>query len=753
MLRPWGPNPERGAKMTTERRCGNMVGYMEHKPGTEKPERPSPKAEQPERSPAPPSRKRLPTWARYLLFLAVFGGFVGASFAITIGLSRDLPQISNLEHFKPMLSSLLYASDGRVVADFGIERRQRASLARMPLHLKQAVISVEDQNFYLHFGIDPTGILRALIVNLRTGRMAQGGSTITQQLARNLFLTMRRNISRKIREAILALQIERSYTKEQILELYLNQIYLGHGAYGVEEASQFYFGAHVEELTLAQCALLAALPKAPNNYSPGRNPKAALRRRNIVLQLMYGEGYITKEECITAKLEPIILVDSTARRTTLAPYFTEYVRQQLMDRYGYDAVYKGGLKVYTTLDLDVQAAAEAAIAEGLRKLDEKHRGKAIGRATGEILPEDMLAAREAGIVPEDVATDVVQAALIAIDPSSGEIRAMVGGRDFKISEFNRAVQARRQPGSGFKPIIWSAALESGMTPSDKIVDAPVVFHFRDKVWEPKNYEKQFYGPTTLREALEHSRNIVAIRLLSKVGVAPAIRLAHKMGIKNYLQPNLTLALGSTGVTPLEMTSAYATLAGSGIYREPVSILRIVGPDGQTIEERHPKEAIAMSEQTAYVVTSMMQGVITRGTGGAARDLGRPAAAKTGTTNNCTDAWFIGFTPQLATGVWVGFDDMRSLGEKQTGGRVAGPIWTAFMKAALSGEPVRDFRIPPRIEFADVHPRSGLLAPPGSKKISVAFEEGTAPEKYFDPAEEERLNEEIMHIYPSTFRSR
>ncbi len=717
-----------------------------NKSGKEKPAAAPPRANHADATPAV-QRKRLSTWAQYLLFVTLFGGFVGGSFALTLGLSRDLPQISNVENFKPMLSSLLYSSDGRVIADFGIEKRQRTSLARIPPHLTDAIIAVEDQNFYAHFGIDPIGILRALIVDIRLGRMAQGGSTITQQLARNLFLTLRQDISRKIREAILALQVERSYTKEQILELYLNQIYLGHGAYGVEEASQLYFGKRVENLNLAECATLAALPKAPNNYSPRRNPKAARGRRNIVLRLMYQEGFITREECIEAKLEPIILTSSPSRQTTLAPYFSEYVRQQLMDRYGYDAVYKGGLKVYTTLDLDMQVAAETAIAEGLRRLDEKHRGAAVGRAAGAGLPEDLLAAREAGVVPEDVATDAVQVALVAIDPSTGEIRAMVGGRDFKKSEFNRASQARRQPGSGFKPIIWAAAFESGMTPSDRIVDAPVVFHFRDKVWKPQNYEERFYGPTTLREALEHSRNIVSIRLLGRIGVAPAIRLARKMGIRQYLQPNLTLALGSTGVTPLEMTSSYATLAGGGIYREPVSILKIVGPDGHTIEEKRLRETIALSEQAAYVTTSVMQGVISRGTGRAARSLRRPAAGKTGTTNDCTDAWFVGFTPELATGVWVGFDDMRTLGKKETGGRVAAPIWTEFMKAALAGKPVLEFKRPPRIEFVEVDPRSGLLAPPGAKKtISVAFEEGTAPEKYFDPAEEERLNEEIMHVY-------
>jgi penicillin-binding protein 1A len=735
--------------MTTGLYYGNMKENMEHIDSKEAESQQAPKAEHPEEGKRPYFRKRFSARFQYFLFLILFGGLVGASFAITIGLSRDLPQIANLENFKPKLSSRLYSSDGRVIADFGIEKRQRTSLARIPPHLVNAIIAVEDQNFYSHFGVDPSGILRAAIVDVRLGRMAQGGSTITQQLARNLFLTARRDISRKIRETILALQIERSYTKEQILELYLNQIFLGKSAYGVEEASQFYFGMHVQDLSLAQCALLAALPKAPNTYSPRRNPIAALRRRNLVLQMMYTEGYITEKECIEAKLEPIILAESTSQQTTLAPYFSEYVRQQIIDRYGYDVVYKGGLKVYTTLDLDMQKAAEIAIAEGLVVLDEKHMESGSRNATDESLPEDMLAARETGIVPADVATDVAQAALVAIDPNTGEIRAMVGGRDFAKSEFNRAVQARRQPGSGFKPIIWAAALEKGMTPSDRIVDAPVVFHFRDKVWKPENYEERFYGLTTLREALEHSRNIVSIRLLNQLGITPAIKLAHKMGIESYLQPNLTLALGSTGVTPLEITSAYGTIAGGGIHREPISILRIEGPNGETIEEKQSREYIAFSETTAYLLTSMMEGVVQRGTGRRANILKRPAAGKTGTTNDCTDAWFVGFTPQLVTGVWVGFDDMRSLGEKQTGGRVAAPIWGEFMKAALAEKPRKNFNVPPHVEFADVHPRSGLLAPPGSKdRLKVPFLEGTAPTKYFDPTEEERLTEDIMHIYSS-----
>ena len=705
---------------------------------------PSEEQKHPETSP----KSRFLTRFRFFLLLIAAGAFFGAACGIALGLSRDLPQIANLENFKPMLSSVLYSADGQVLAEFGIEKRRRTSLARIPEHLQQAIISVEDQLFYQHFGVNPGGILRAAVENMRAGHIVQGGSTITQQLARNLFLTMRRDYVRKLREAILALQIERRYTKEQILELYLNQIYLGHGKYGVEEASQYYFDKHVENLTLAQCAMLTALPKAPNRYSPKRNPTLARRRRNLVLNLMYDEGYITKEQCIEAKLEPVMLTAAPSGKITIAPHFSEYVRQQVIDRYGYDMLYKGGLHIYSTLDLKMQRAAEAAFSEGFRKLDLKQMNDAKQRLErDEDLPDDIRAARIEAEIPEEMATDVVEGALVAIDPQTGEIRAMVGGRDFEKSEFNRAVQARRQPGSGFKPIIWAAALESGMTVSDRIVDAPIVFHFRDKIWEPENYEVRFYGPTTLREALEHSRNIVSIKLLNHLGIAPTIRLAHKMGIKSYLQPNLTLALGSTGVSPLEITSAYATFAGNGIYREPSSILKIVGPDGETIEEKALRETIALSEQTSYIMTSLMEGVIKRGTGREAKKLGRPAAGKTGTTNDCTDAWFIGYTPQLVTAVWVGYDDMRSLGEKQTGGRVAAPIWTSFMKAALAGDGVANFSVPPGIEFAEVHRRSGLLAPPESaRRLSVPFKKGTAPEKYYDPDEEERLTEEIMHIY-------
>jgi len=681
----------------------------------------------------------------FFVLVGLIGALFGIACSLVIGLSRELPQIANLEDFKPMLSSVVRDIEGRPLAELGIEKRQRTSLSRIPVQLQQAFLAVEDQKFYHHFGVNPAGILRAAYENTLAGQVVQGGSTITQQLARNLFLTRKRDFSRKLRETILALQIERKYTKEQILELYLNQIYLGHGAYGVQEASQLYFNKSVEDLSLAQCALLAALPKAPNKYSPKNNPTAALNRRNLVLDLMYHEGHIGREECISAKLEPILLSTPAVKRTSLAPYFTEYVRQLVMDRYGYDMLYKGGLQIFTTVDLDQQLAAEKAIAEGLQRFDEQKQPAE--QETHEDILVELLGSGDE--VPREMATEVVQAALVAIDPKTGGIRALVGGRDFEMSEFNRAVQARRQPGSGFKPFIWAAALESGRTPSDRINDAPIVFHYQDKVWEPQNYEERFYGPTTLREALEHSRNIVAIKLLNEIGVGPVIRLAHKMGIKSYLRPNLTLSLGSTGVSPLEITGAFATFATNGIYREPFCILRMVGPDGEIIEENKPTEKIALSETSAYIMTSMLEGVVLRGTGREVQSIGRPAAGKTGTTNDCTDAWFIGYTPELVTGLWVGYDDMRSLGKKQTGGRVAAPIWSAFMKEALAGEPVRNFAVPPGIEFVNIEPRSGLLAPNGAGNVIVqAFQKGTAPTRQYDPAEEDRLTDDIMHVFPT-----
>jgi len=424
------------------------------------------------------------------------------------------------------------------------------------------------------------------------------------------------------------------------------------------------------------------------------------------------------------------------------------VRQQVVDRYGYDMLYKGGLQIYTTLDRNMQLAAETAVDEGLQHFDLQNQADSGNGNDEEGIPED-LRDTSGCEVPKELATNVVQAALVAIDPRTGDIKALVGGRDFDMSEFNRAVQARRQPGSGFKPFVWAAALEKGMTPSDRVVDAPIVFHYRDKVWEPKNYEDRFYGPTTLREALEHSRNIVSIKLLNEIGITPVIRLAHKMGIKSHLRPNLTLSLGSSGVNPLELTAAYCTFASNGIYREPVAVLKILGPDGEVIEEKQPREKIVLSEQTAYLMTSMLEGVVQRGTGRGARALERPAAGKTGTTNDCTDAWFIGYTPQLVAGVWVGYDDMRTLGKRQTGGRVAAPIWTGFMKEALAGEPVANFPVPPGIEIVNIEANSGLLAPRGCDNvIAQAFREGTAPTRYYDPTETDRMTDDIMHIFPT-----
>ncbi|MBI4832686.1 MAG: PBP1A family penicillin-binding protein [Candidatus Lindowbacteria bacterium] len=703
-----------------------------------------------------PPLRRLPFNPQHVLFLVLAGGLFGAACGMSLGLSRDLPQITNLATYKPMLSSVIYSCDGQVIADLGIQRRQPTSLSQIPLHLQQAIIAVEDQSFYRHLGLNPAGILRAAFENLRAGRVVQGGSTITQQLARNLFLTQRRDLGRKLREAILAIQIERRYTKKQILEMYLNQIYLGHGAYGVEEASRLYFGKHVEDLTVAQSALLAALPKAPTRFSPKNNPSAALKRRNLVLEMMSDEGYLTREQCISAKFEPIVL---TARfmkdNGGFAPYFVEYVRQRVIETYGYDMLYKGGLQIYTTLDYKTQQAADEAIADGLRKYDRQHGiqsaelyDDAEAGVIGEGLPDDMMALKEAGRVPQEMATNVAQAALVAIDPHTGEIRAMVGGRDFDVSEFNRAVQARRQPGSGFKPFVWATAIESGMTASDKILDAPIVFHYGDKVWRPGNYDNEFHGRVTLRRALEESRNIVSIRLMSQLGVAPVSRLAWRTGIKSPLQPNLSLALGSSGVTLLEITSAYSTFASNGIYREPESILKITSPDGEIIEEKQPKERIAISEQTAYIMTTLMEGVIKRGTGRAALEVGRPAAGKTGTTNNYTDAWFIGYTPQIVAGVWIGYDDLRSLGEKQTGGRIATPIWAKFMKTALANKPAENFAVPKGIDLVDVEPDSGLLAPPGtSGKLIQAFQSGTAPTKYYDASQEQRVMDAIDASLP------
>jgi penicillin-binding protein 1A len=492
-------------------------------------------------------------------------------------------------------------------------------------------------------------------------------------------------LNRKLKDILLALQIERSFTKDEILEMYLNEIYFGHGAYGVQSAAKMYFNKNVQDLNLAECALLAGIPRGPSYYSPILNQEASLKRRNIILNRMFELNYISKEELGKAKQSALELDYNNKRDNSTAPYFSTFILSQLLEEYGENAVYKGGLKVYTTLDLEMQNFAEKALQES---------GK--------------------------------EGAIIAIEPQTGYIKAMVGGKDFGESKFNRAIQAYRQPGSAFKPFIYLTALDNGFTPSNIIEDSPITF---ENGWSPENYEKEFNGPVTLREAFEKSINVVGVKLLEQVGIKKVINYSHKAGITSELRPDLSLALGTSEITPLEITSAYATIANLGVRIEPLSIIRIEDYSGNIIKENTTQMKKVFKEETCYVLINMMEGVISRGTGWNAK-IGRPVAGKTGTTNDFVDAWFIGFTPDLVTAVYIGNDDRKPLGNKMTGGVVAAPIWANFMKNALQNNEKKDFLQPDNITKISVCKESGLLPTDSCPEIlTVTFIKGSEPISY------------------------
>lgn len=713
-----------------------------------------------------------------------------------------LPSIRAFEEYRPGIITKIYDTNGQLIGQFAEERRILIPLTSVPKSLLDATIAVEDSRFYRHCGIDFPGIVRALWVNLKARSIVEGGSTITQQLSKLLFLTPEKTIRRKIKEAVLALQIEHRYSKDEILELYFNQIYFGHGAYGVEAAANNYFGKHAQELTLAESALLSGLPRAPFHYSPYNNPKLALERRAHALRRMVKEGFITEEEAAQVDQEPLELKRLTAGENE-APYFVEHIRRQLERRYGTHAIYREGLKVYTTLDLEMQKIAQKSFKEGLRNVDKTFGWRKPEKATEEELalfakekrsrilalleegevysgivvkatstfalidlggglegtlpakniawtgfkysstilkPKDKVDVRvveldreKEGIILALEQKPKVQGAIVALEPSTGYIKAMVGGYDFGESEFNRVTQAKRQPGSSFKPFVYTTAIDSGYPPTYIIIDAPVIYDDWGEKWTPRNYDEKFIGPTTLRVGLAHSRNVVTVKLLQEIGVKKVISYAQRMGIKSYLGPDLSLALGTSEVIPLEIASAYGVFPNQGIKTEPLSILKVEDRSGNILEENFPKEAEVLKPATCYVMNNLLRGVVEHGTGWRARAVGHPCAAKTGTTDECTDAWFIGFTPDLVTCVWVGFDEKISLGKDMTGSQVAGPIWTDFMKEVYEDRPIREFPIPEKgLTFTRVCPESGLLATKECPQVIVeAFLDGTEPTEYCD----------------------
>ncbi|MBW1758737.1 MAG: PBP1A family penicillin-binding protein [Deltaproteobacteria bacterium] len=666
-------------------------------------------------------------WSFRLVVLMIITGVIGLV-GFYFYFSKGFPKISSLSDYSPPLITTFYADDNIKIAEFSKERRILVPFADMPEMLIQAFIAAEDSRFYKHDGVDFFSIVRAFFKNIQAGAIVQGGSTITQQVTKSFFLTPERSYKRKIKEALLAYRIDKKFSKDEILYLYLNQIYLGHGAYGVEAAAENCFGKSVKDLTLAECALLAGLPQAPSMYSPFKYPERAKERRIYVLNRMVAEGYISDFQAREAMNTQLDIKPRQNLYMEKAPYYTEYVRRYVEEKYGRDALYKDGLKVYTAVNIDMQKAARDEVEKGLRALDKRqgYRGP-----VKHLLSEEIPSFSEE-IQREPDQTPKLQAALLCSEIGTGRVKAMVGGRDFRYSQFNRAVQSRRQPGSAFKPLIYAAALDKGYTPTTVIMDSAITFKGgeNDFVWKPKNYKKKFFGPTLLRNGLIHSRNIVTIKILQDIGIDYAIAYAGKLGITSGLSRDLSIALGSSGVSLLEIVKAYSVFANLGYIVEPIFITKIVDRNGRIIEENNPEPRQVIEESTAYIMTSLLESVVKNGTGWRAKALNRPVAGKTGTTNDLFDAWFVGYTPRYITGTWVGYDDEQSLGKGETGSRAAAPIWLGFMKKALADKPVRTFQVPEDVVFSKVDAETGLLAIPESEKtIFECFKEGTVPTEF------------------------
>ncbi len=815
-------------------------------------------------------KKTSSSWWTPLRILGVVAALCAGLFLLfLVGLSfyfrAVLPRVDRLADYNPPIVSQVLGDDGKLVGEFYLERRTVVPVDRIPKRLIQAFVSAEDANFYQHKGIDYVGILRATFKNIITLSKKEGASTITQQVAKSMLLTPEKSFSRKIKEAILAKRMEDQLSKDEILYIYLNQIYLGAGSYGVQVAAESYFDKDVEQLNLAEMAMLAGLPKAPNNYSPIKHLERARERQRYVLERMVKEGYITEAEAEHARNTPLVIRTRKKVNGEQSAYFLEYLRIQLEGRYGEEQLYRKGLKIYTTMNAEMQRGAWEGVTNGLKALDKRqgfrgalkqlkdgevegfcrqveegidspslrqggtYRGVIVavnpglvsvtvrvGDRIGILERQNMAWAGKlelvasfgaSGKVKEKVlglgsvievsvvtsdqnkggavfALDqepLAQAALIALDPRSGAIKAMIGGYDFRKSQYNRAVQARRNPGSAFKPIIYAAALDKGLTPATLIDDSPVEYPGGGgKSWTPRNYDGVYRGPVTMREALTDSINMVSIKILDAIGVAYAMEYAKKLGITSQLSGNLTLALGASSVTPLELTNAYATFASGGYRLTPFAIIKVVDRQGRVLQEittpklplftpltsagqqqpegttslpSQPADAPpqqpgtepadpppllsliqpvqAISPETSFVITSLLQSVVQSGTGRRALAVGRPVAGKTGTTNDMKDAWFVGYIPQLVAGVWVGYDQEKSLGAAGSGGHAAAPIWTEFMQKAVIGLPVESFKVPRGVTSLSINPASGRMVPdwsPGS--VREYFISGTEP----DPAD-------------------
>ncbi len=740
-------------------------------------------------------------------------------------LSFGLPTVESLKDYKPSPGTLILAEDGRVLGQVKIEKGIYVPLHRIPKFMVNALLATEDPRFFQHKGIDYRGIMRAALKDIMSVRLKQGGSTITQQLTKVVFLSPERKFTRKIKEIILARRLEKELNKEEILELYLNKIYFGHGAYGVQMAAKTYFGKNAWEINQAEAALLAGLPKSPMVYSPYSDIDLTKLRQWQVLKRMVDEGYLTEDQSLKIYNQPLNL-ENLRHQEELAPHLVDYIRKYIEKKYGPEKLYQGGLKVYTTIDVDLQRAAVSALRDGLRSLDKRQgfRGRvgfkplkstpiqwgslhvmvkpgegfnahvlAVGDnyitvrgrgLVGYIMQEDMAWALlktkkrrdepdeykkpQEIVQPGDIIkvrlkdydkkkqlasfildqTPLVEGAVVSIEPFTGYVRAMVGGYDFVEGGFNHATEAKRQPGSSFKPFVYGAALENGFTPASILMDLPVIHEKSEsekKRWKPENYDERFLGPMRLRTAIALSRNAVTVGLLEKIGLDKVIDFARKCGITSQISYDYTTALGSSAVTPLELTSAYATFAAQGVHTEPVIITSIIDGKGTVLENYQPKPTEAIDRTTAFLVTSLLESVVEEGTGKGAKVLEKPIAGKTGTTNNYVDAWFVGYSPSIVTGVWVGYDNATaSLGDRETGARAALPVWISVMAKALAGRPAEDFTPTEDVVFLKIDPETGLLAREGeADAVNDVFRKGTEPTQYADAKKGQKAGQFYM----------
>lgn len=700
---------------------------------------------------------------RVLFALAVLiAALVGSLTGLFLVYSTDLPQVEELETYRPSSITELYDDQGRVIGSFALQRRVVANYNDYPPILWQALTSIEDKDFYRHWGINVWRTFGAAYRDIASGGKNQGASTLTMQLARNLFLSPDKSWHRKIQEALLAVQIEHRFTKQQILTLYANQIYLGHGVYGFEAASEYYFSKPAKDLTLEEASLLAALAKSGIYYSPINHPDRALKRRNLVINAMLEDGKVTAQRAAVARDTPLNL--NLARDpNTLAPYFVENIRRYLESKYGSDRVHEGGLRVYTSLNMEMQRTAKRAVLDGLAAYEKRQGWKGhlqnvlsegvkldtythpdwddepqagdyvhalvtmvtsnsaslkFGRYSALLSPSDATWTHRKIpdiLKPGDIVYVKVmqvasngnahltleqdsgaQGALVAIDNGTGEIKAMVGGRDFNISKFNRATEALRQVGSSFKPYVYTAAIDKGARPDDTIVDEQVTFQTPSGPYIPHNYEENFEGTITLRRALAQSLNIPALKIANNLGIRTVIDYAHRFGITSNIPPYLPVALGAAEISLIEQTSAYSVFPDDGVRIVPRDILKVTDYEGRVLEEDYPDARDVISSNTARTMTSMLQSVVQHGTAIAANSMNLPLAGKTGTTNDFTDAWFIGFSPSTTCGVWIGYDEKKSLGPRETGARAALPVWMDFMKATLVGKDAGAFQPPPNL---------------------------------------------------------